>query len=81
MFVRKRELYTPVVGPPNHLSIKKMVKVKKKLYLIRFTNFLITVHIIVGGKDARRRTVFCDIPFIKEQVSNQEKSTFYLNLK
>ena len=50
MFVRKRELYNPVVGPPNHLSIKKMPKVKKKLYLIRFTNFLITVHIMAGGK-------------------------------
>ena len=54
---------------------------EKNHILIRLTNFLITAHTMVGGKDARRRTLFCDIPFMKEQVSNQEKGAFYLNLK
>ena len=56
-------------------------KWRKKTYVIRFTNFLITAHIVIGGKDSRRRTLFCDIPFMKEQVSNQGKGTFYLNSK
>ena len=54
---------------------------KKKTYAIRFTNFLITSHIMIRGKDARRCTLFCDIPFMKEQLSNLEKGTFYLNSK
>ena len=65
-------MYTPTAGRP---------KWRKKTYVIRFTNFLITAYIMVGSKDARRRTLFCDIPFMKEQVSNQEKGTFYLYSK
>ena len=42
----------------------------KKTYAIKLTNFVITAHIMVGGKDGRRRTLFCGISFMKEQVSN-----------
>ena len=36
---------------------------------------------MVGGEDARKRSFFCGSFFMKEQVSNQEKSIFYLNSK
>ena len=36
---------------------------------------------MVEGEDARKRSLFCGSFFMKEQVSNQEKSTFYLNSK
>ena len=42
----------------------------KKTYAIKLTNFVITAHIMVGGKDGQRRTLFCGISFMKEQVSN-----------
>ena len=79
---RRRELYTPTVVPPHHLSKKRAVKVKKKTHIeIRFTNIFITAFTIVTGKDVQRRTFFCGIPVMKELVSNQEKGTFYLNSK
>ena len=31
---------------------------------------------MVGGEDVPRWTFFCGIPFIKEQIFNQEKDTF-----
>ena len=31
---------------------------------------------MVGDKDTRRPIFFCDIPFMKEQISNQEKGNF-----
>ena len=52
---------------------------KKETYEMKFTNFLITAHIMIGGEEAH--SFFCDIPFMKGQVSNQEKGTFYLNSK
>ena len=52
---------------------------KKETYEMKFTNFLITAHIKIGGEEAH--SFFCDIPFMKGQVSNQEKGTFYLNSK
>ena len=30
LFVRRKELYTPTGGPPNHLSKKRVAKVKEK---------------------------------------------------
>lgn len=72
----RRKLYTPTAGPPNHLSKARAAKVKKKN--IKFTNFLITAHIMVGGNDAQRHTLFCGILFMKEQFSNQERAFLIL---
>ena len=70
----------PTAGPPNHPSKKRAAKVnQKKTFAIKLANFVITSHIMVGDKDGQRGTLFCGISFIKEQVSNQEKGTFYLN--